>query len=343
MIQAISYATAKKCDARHLSWRLLIVSTLLPGLLGGQKCFSREDPELLRFIADGYEANLKKLRTWRGTAIRRVGRSSSQSSKGDMRLNFDEETVEQLKFVADRDRDAASWRGVPVIQKDPNSEPQRQSVRVNSGMNNGKYHYRMDVMREPEKHQGHERILLVYGKNAVPHGIQLEEFDPVWVLIEDIGAHGTMGEALRNWAQGIEDEMPIPEGHGYNVERKGDVVAIKFYGPDDTEEGGTSYSSYVFDISKGCSMVGQHHVSSQSETHWELDYEKRNDVFVAKQISRVRRDKDGVLRQHVAFKTMTVNKPVSESEFSYEALGLRPGDHIVDHTKGGKRSIWGGN
>lgn len=96
MGHAVTYATAKKCDARHFSWRLLVVSTLVPGLLWGQKCFSRENPELFRFIADGYEANLKKLRTWRGTAIRRVGRSSSQSAKSGRQLNFREEAAKRV-------------------------------------------------------------------------------------------------------------------------------------------------------------------------------------------------------------------------------------------------------
>lgn len=331
----IKYVGKKKCDVRHFPWHLLVLLTLMSGLLGG--CRGQEDPELLKFIADGYEANLELLRTWRGTAIRRVGKSSSKSSNGSMPLNFKEETVERLKFVADRDKDAASWYGIPVVKKDPDSESKPQWVRVNSGMNKGKYYYRMDVMREPEQYQRHERILLVYG--AVSHGIQLDEFDPVWVLIHDLGAHGTMGEGLRKWAEAIENKIPPPEGAGYNIERNGDVVTIKFYGRDDESEGGGIFrSSYAFDISKGCSMVGQHHVSSRSETHWELDYEEHNGVFVPREISHVHRNKDGGLHHHIVFTTEMVNKPVSESEFTYEALGLRPGDHIVDHTKGGETS-----
>lgn len=269
----------------------------------------------------------------------RVGKSPPQPLKGKMPLNFKEKTVEQLKFVADRDKDAASWYGILAGQKNRKSEGKPQSSRINSGMNKGKYHYRMDSMREPELDPRHKRILLAYSKDAVSHGFQNIEFDPVWVLIHDLGAHGTMGEALRKWAEGIENKIPIPEGHGYNIKREGDVVTIEIYGPDDeTQEGGTSSSSYVFDIAKGCSMVGQHHVSSRSETHWELDYEEHSGVFVPREISLVDRNKDGGLRHHIVFTTEMVNEPVSESEFSYEALGLRPGDYIVDHTKGGERS-----
>jgi len=334
----IEYAGKIRCRTRHLRWHLLLALLLALTLLGGQKCYSQDDQGLLRFIAEGYEANLGRLRTWRGTAIRREGRSPAQPLDGKMPLSFKAKTVEQVQFVADRDKDAALWYGSLAGQKNRNSEGKPLSSRINSGMNRGGYHYRMDIMKEPEL----ERRLLVYSKASVSHGFQNVEFDPLWMLIEDLGAHGTMGDALRNCAQDIEKETPLPEGHGYKIERKGDVVTFKIYGRVPDREGGfiSSRSSYVFDISKGCSMVGQHHVSSRSETHWKLDYEEHNGVFVPKEITRVKRDKSMGLHHQIVFTTEMVNEPVSESEFSYEALGLRPGDYIVDHTKGGLRYRW---
>jgi hypothetical protein len=338
MGSVFEYAGITKCDIRHLPCCLGVALAMILGLLGGQKCYSQGDPELLRLVADGYEANLERLRTWRGTAIRRVERAPSQSSDGNMPLGFKEEIAEQLKFVADRDKDAALWYGTllkPVLQS---SESKPRSSRVNSGMNKGNYHYQMDAMREPESDPRTKRILLAYSKDAVSHGLQVEEFDPVWVLVQDLGASGTMGEALRSCAQSIENKTPAPEGAGYKLERKGDVVTIEIYGP--SEGGGISRSSYVFDLSRGCSLVGQHNIDSHSEHHWELAYEEHNGVFVPTEISRLTRNKDGALRHHIVFTTQMVNEPVSESEFSYEALGLRPGDYVVDHMLGGLKYQW---
>lgn len=337
----IEYVRKIRCSTIHVPRYLLLALMLALGLLGAQKCYSQEETELLRFIADGYEANLERLRTWKGTAIRREGTSPAQPLDGKMPLNFKEETVEQLRFVADRDKDAALWYGYLAGQKNRNSEGKPLSSRINSGMNKGEYHCRMDTMEEPELNPRQKRKLLIYSKDAVSHGFQNVEFDPVWVLIEDLGGHGTIGQALRTCAQDIEKKIAFPEGHGYKIERKGDVVTFKIYGRDDeSEEGGISSSTYAFDISKGCSVVGQHHVSSRSETHWKLDYEEHNGVFVPKEITRVNRDKSMGIHHHIVFTTKMVNEHVSESEFSYVALGLRPGDYIIDNVKGGLRYQW---
>jgi hypothetical protein len=342
----MEYAGEIRCRTRDVQCELLAALMLVLGLLGGQKCYGlgtqEEEIELLRFMADGYEANLDRLRSWKGTAIMRKGIPPVQPLDGRMPLSFKEDTVEQLKFVADRDKDAGLWYGTLAGKKDVGSEGKLRSLPVNSGMNKGEYHYRMNAISEPQLNPRSKRRLLIYSKDAVAHGFENLEFDPLWMLIEDIGAHRTMGDALRMWAETIEKKMPPPEGGGYNIERKGDVVTIKTWQPDNEVGGGATFSSsYVFDISKGCSAVGQHHVSSRSETHWKLDYVEHNGVFVPKEVTYVRRRSPSKgLHHQIVFTTEMVNEPVSESEFSYEALGLRPGDYIVDHTKGGLRYRW---
>ena|GEM_PF-6614218 len=342
----IEFAGKIKCGTRHVRWQLLLALMLALGLFGERKCYcldtQKEEIELLRFLADGYEANLDQLRSWKGTAIMRKGKSPAQPLDGKMPLSFKEDTAEQLRFIADRDKDAVLWYGTVAGEKKRNSEGNRlQSSPVKSGMNKGELHYRMDAISEPQLDPRSKRRLLIYSKDALSHGFENLEFDPLWVLIEDIGAHGTMGDALRMWAETLEKKMPPPEGAGYSIERKGDVVTFKSWQLDDEIGGGATFSSsYVFDISKGCSAVGQHHVSSQSETHWKLDYEDHNGVFVPKEITNVHRNKSTGIHHHIVFTTEMVNEPVSESEFSYDALGLRPGDYIIDHVKGGLQYEW---
>ncbi|KPL25093.1 MAG: hypothetical protein AMJ75_01945 [Phycisphaerae bacterium SM1_79] len=328
---------------RHAPSCLLVVLVLMMALLGEQPCSGQGDPDLMRFIADGYEANLEKLRTWRGTAVRQGSRTTGQSADSSVPSKSEEEWTEQLKFVNDRDRNTTLWYGKTIGGRYlENGEYKPPLLNLNSGMNKGEYHYKMDFREEAEFSQS-PRTLRAYSRDAVGHGLQTSEFDPVWVLVEDVGLYGDMGEHLRGWAKSIEEE-PMPE-RGYKLVRQGDLVTLDLFAPeDDSEDSGTVTSRYVFDLAKGCSVVEQHHTSSVSETHWKLDYEEHRGVFVPKEIARVfankQKGRESKTRHHVAFTTEMVNEPVSESEFEYQALGLRPGDYIVDHVKGGLRYQW---
>jgi len=312
---------------------LLMVLVLLTTFLGVQPCFAQSDPDMLRFIADGYEANIEKLRTWKGTAIRQGARKTPEPADVSIPSKIEEEWAEQIKFVSDRDRNATLWYGKPTEGQSPLSV-------VSSGMNKGEYNYKMDFSNKPEFSQ-EPRTLRIYSLGTSVHGIQINEFDPVWILVQDVGLDGNMGKNLRSWAKFIEEE-PMPE-RGYKLTRQGDIITLELFAPDNNSEtGGMVTSRYLFDLTKGCSVVEQEHISSRSETHWKLDYEKQGGVFVPKEITRAYKDKlkGGDTYRHVTITTEMVNKPISQSEFEYEALGLRPGDYIVDHVKGGLRYKW---
>ena len=82
------------------------VLLLLLSLSTVQTCFGeiRGDIELLRTVADGYEANLAKLKTWRGQA-----NITSSISVGSGQEIVERKGEYKAVFLIDRSRDAIRW------------------------------------------------------------------------------------------------------------------------------------------------------------------------------------------------------------------------------------------
>lgn len=291
------------------------------------------DTDLLRLIADGYEDNLTRLRTWTGSAVREAFDEGGEG-EGDVKWS------ERLEFLADRDQKANLWRGNRIRQ----SEEINQTIELNSGMNKGGYTYKMDFLGDRSGNYSDLRrgTLLIYNEEVFPKGIFTPSFDPIRELTVTLGVDGQLGGALRVWADDIENN-PGPEG-SYQIIREDSKVTLILYSIDDAGKVNKNcFSLYAFDLKKGYSLVESHDLDAQGdESHWTLDYEEHNGVYVPNKITAKLVDgknKSSAIR-NILLSTKSVNEEIPSSEFQFEKLGLHPGDYILDHSAGGLRYRW---
>jgi hypothetical protein len=321
---------------RHRAGYLYVAVALSIGLLGKSPCSAQDNAALMRFIADGYETNLEKLRTWKGTAVVEGSALSYQKVEGTAFTGLQEEWKKEVRFVADRDRDAALWYG-KYVQYSEGGTPKNKTQDMESGMNRGQYSYAMDFYSE-QRLEKVPRAMRLYSREQIPHGFQLNEFDPVSMLTEDVGAHGQRAGQLKIWADEVED----PEIQRiFKLTRQGDIVTVFICAPRDDGTIDPKYGSrYVYDLSKGCAMTECWHTAPGMENGWQVDYEEHGGVFVPAAMTLFIQNAQIKHRHHAVITTEMVNEPVPESEFGYEAMGLRPGDRITDHVKGGLTYQW---
>lgn len=288
------------------------------------------EPDLLRLIADGYEDNLSRLRTWTGSAVREA------SSEGDKPVNY----LERLDFILDRDQEAYLWRGNRTRES---GESRKQITELNSGMNKEGYTYKMDFLGD--RSGNYSKILrgtlLIYSEENFPKGIFTPSFDPIWMLTSKLSMNGGLFKKLRGVADFIENNL-IPEG-SYEIIREGSKVKIILYRIlDKVNVDKNRFTVYVFDLKKGYSLLESHSKDADGELHYVLDYEEHNGVFVPNKITA--RLVSGEYKiddtRNITITTKSVNEKIPPSEFQFEKLGLRPGDYILDHSVGGIRYQW---
>jgi hypothetical protein len=299
---------------------ILLFLCIVSAICSGEE-FSESD--MMRLIADGYEDNLARLRTWTGSAVR-----EAFNKDGTMKWS------ERLYFISDRDQKANLWRG----NRNRESKEAENQITLNAGMNKGGYTYKMDFLGDlsgnlSELHKG---TLLIYNEEEFPNGIYTPSFDPVWILTSTLGIGGRLGNALRAWGRMIEDN-PATKGL-YQITHEANKVKIVLYNPEDKKY----FSLYVFDLKKGCSLVESHDYGANSESHWVVDYEEHMGVFVPSKMTSklVSKEFNSIDTRNITFTTESVNEKISPSEFQYEKLGLRPGDFILDHSAGGLHYKW---
>ncbi|MBN1943565.1 MAG: hypothetical protein JW849_09765 [Phycisphaerae bacterium] len=316
----------------------------------------RSDSQLLRRIADGYEKNSSRLRTWTGNAVREYEKSGTL------------QWSERLYFIADRDQKSYLWRGIRTLGAEGRKNLTNKNLikELNSGMSKGGFTYKMmDFWLDPsgkfvELPRG---TLTIYDEKAFPKGMLTPSFEPVWILISEVSLDGQLGNMLRGIAKGMEDNL-VPED-AYQIIREGSKVKIILYdctvngkrpvcccSPNRDCETASSnadkivqfdkkhFDAYVFDTKKGYSLVETHDLDYDYESRKVIDYEKHNGVFVLNKMTTKYVSKKHNLMGTLKITTKSVNEKIPSSEFQYEKLGLRPGDDIADHSAGGRRSKW---
>ncbi len=82
----------------------------------------------------------------------------------------------------------------------------------------------------------------------------------------------------------------------------------------------------------------------QKET-WQVSYKPVKDVFLPTAITYFSEDQinqEKMSKSSITIKTEILNEPLEESELSVSLsqMGMRKGDYIVDHTKGGIVYAW---
>jgi hypothetical protein len=114
----------------------------------------------------------------------------------------------------------------------------------------------------------------------------------------------------------------------YEIQRDGQRVVL--HCPFD---GG--FNHFVFDLSRGCTVAEYDIQGRDVKVRWTFSYEKLDGVFVPKTAKyrnvNIRRDKtESFFGREFVLHDQAVNQPIADSEFTFEKMGLRPGDIVND-------------
>jgi hypothetical protein len=273
-------------------------------LFNAQDCFAtiEGDIELLKVVADGYEANLNRLITWRGQA-----QVTSSLSFGTGPEAIEKEVKYRAEFVLDRHLNAVRWKWFTIEEMDL-----KQGERINTsgdpiaGITRNDYSYVLFCYDYGSPSE--ERFLSVYTKDGYPVDSCCE---PIRVLEQTWPT--PIPERLRSYHK-IAHSPEISPG---TIVREGNIVTLEVRQQIDA---GTIIERHVFDIGKGCSLMEYYNSSPQmSETRCTLDYEKVSDVWVMKRFSESYTGKSSKLsdvsKKTAEFTSVMVNEPLAQDEF----------------------------
>lgn len=278
------------------------------------------DIDLLKVVADRYEANWEKLRTWRGTA-----RISYSVSEGLDEEAVDRRGIYQAEFLVDRPAKANRWKRIPLEEYDSKQGHRNpDSFYTTSGMSKGEcdylmYHYDRGLPTE-------ERSLQIHIRDFITMHFEGTGFDPVRILQKIEWT--PIPERLRSYHEKARSPRISPG----TVTREGSKVTLAV---SQKLDHGTVVERHVFDLAQGGCLLEHYNSSPQmSETHWKLGYEEVSGVFVMNRISLRYEDKRQgrrlISKKTAVLTNEKVNEAIAESEFSLTGLGLKPGDRIND-------------
>ncbi len=287
---------------------------MLTNIQGGFAAI-KGDLELLGVIADGYEANSAKLKTWAGEATI-VSSVSNETEQGPSRR----QEKYKAEFLLSRELDAIRWKWFCLEESDPNTGQWHSSdLWPMFGLTKGDCDYVLSFYSSVV--QDAPRGLNIYRRDQWPDHFKGIGFDPLHILAKEI--HPGIVAQLRYYHQ----SGATMKSRG-SITRKGDIVTLRTGG--DYEGYGKITTRFVFDLSKGCCLREFFTSSASSQTQWELEYEKIAGVFVMKSVSHVRKDDRGIAERKAILTSSMVNGPAGKAEFLLTTLGLRPGDRIRD-------------
>ena len=281
------------------------------------------DTQILAVVADRYERNLAKIKTWQGEAI--VTRSVTSGSGSDQ---MHRQGKYKAEFLVDRTAKAVrySWYTLEEVER-KGGEEVRSDMNPIAGMTTDDCDYVMSYLGYYGR-PGTMRNLNIYPRDTRPRYFQGAGFDPVHILEQEI--YPDLCGQLRFYAK-IGDSKTLSPG---TVVRQGDLVTLE---TTHEMEMGTHVEKFVFDLSKDGSLLEYYNYTpGNNKTLWTLTYEDVNGIFIPKTVSLSdSQPKSSTISQHHAVLTnRAVNKPIGREEFSLHVLGLMVGDQIKDTRTG---------
>jgi hypothetical protein len=170
--------------------------------------------ELLKVVADKYEANHHKLKTWQGTA-----RITSSVVRGKGEEAIRQQGIYQASFLVDQTLEAVRWMWMP--QEETESKRGKKTISTVShegGMSRGDYDYLVYYYDYGQPDE--ERSLRIYSKGAYPLNFQGTSFNPMRIL--NSFAPLSLAGRLRSYY----DRTRLPGTWSGTVTRDGHNVAL---------------------------------------------------------------------------------------------------------------------
>gem|GEM_PF-4432507 len=270
------------------------------------------DRELLKLVADGYTANIRKIQTWQGKAT--YDSSYRKPGKGIDRQH-------EVEFLCDVGAASLRWYWTQRYGKATGEEPAIESPHFTSGIAKGQVVYRLyPVPISPDRSPGN--VYIEYDSSINEVKAEQDEFNPMYCFRCVEANMSRLLMFYHNPANEFKDPV--------RVERKANTVVLEVSGPG-------VVNRYEFDLSKGCNLAKYTEISNVTAI-WSFAYEQLDDVFVPKKLTHDYTDP--ALSRHlvsnITFTESILNEPVDPNEFVLDKLRLLPGDYVQDLRTGAK-------
>jgi hypothetical protein len=282
--------------------------------------------EILNVVVQEHRANLGRIRTWAGTAT--IADRIKYQQKLVASTDF------AIDFVVDRVGDAYRWnrKTLQAMAVDNGKEltTAPAELRLEGGMRKGDDFYR----NGPRTAQATGQIVNVNGANAINLGPASTDFDPLYYLTD-------YGMNLAERFQYFYEYSGSPS-FNWKTEHRGNRVIVQ-------SEVAVSINRYVVDLSRGATLAESYQLTRDDsgnevqESKFTFECENVAGVWVPKRVTFYNEDRirETRLDRTIDYQTQHVNGPLSDDAFSLAALGVRPGDEIVDMRSGVRATVPG--
>jgi len=297
--------------------------------------------ELLPVIADALENNLEKIRTWRGSA--EYTYSIEINMEDDQLLH--EKGKESIDFLLDLEHEYYKNAGVFTAHEQWINElpkVKRASWREEAVVVGKTLYWLLPFSEDPNAAQA-PRTLLIKRHESNYRGVKGEFFNPHAVIK---GMVDDLPSQFRGRYERFSKNLADPLLREIHVSRENDRITV-YLAWADTNEGifGLTEETHIFDASKAFALIESRMKNALQEEIWQVSYTVFKGISLPIKISYYSEDRAtgySKTESEVTIRTEMLNEVLEENERSITLckMGLRKGDYIVDHTKGGLRYPW---
>lgn len=296
---------------------LIVILTLLFTFAGSSaEAQIRGDEELLRLVASGHQANVERIRSWRGS----VQLTDTSIQEGGPKLY----KVSQVEFAYDRIQKAMRWNRYykDFVRTEADGTVNHPNFKSTCGMLKAGTLYRLlDLSKGIEKNKIGPTVTV--SSEGLGLGPVSEDFDPMYWFTD----HG----------QPLEDRFKFfytnskKEGFDHWQVTRHDNRVIMEYIKEGNGGIGKFMNRYEVDLSQGCNLVAYDASEPSVTEKWRLSFTSTAGVWVPKRISyECVHIKSSRVAREMEWIENVVNEPLSSAEFELETLGVKSGDRVYD-------------
>lgn len=314
---------------------LSAVALLLPSTAAAE---IKGSPELLDVIAGENLENYNRIRTWKG----KVEVVDVREAKGKPSVR----TPSTVEFAVDRQRNALRWNWTygDSVHRVDGKEVKKESYGNWNGMLKDRTYYRLGP---PPKTGKRWRYLKIDPKtpNQWRFGPLSDEFDPFYFMSD-------CGESPHDRFRGLRRLAFVGAKLGnkqamshWTVSQDGSMITVASFQADFGNNGDFLINRYEVDRNCGSNIVKFVSATQTYSGITECKYVEKAGAWVPERFTyeTIVLDEDQVVQRRrwrkLKWIANVVNNPLNDEEFSWERLGVRDGDYVIDKRNDTKYKI----
>jgi hypothetical protein len=283
------------------------------------------DGELLQRMATEHRDNKERILTWTGSATVNVSEMEDAGLNGVR-------NVAHVDFAYDQRSSRMRWAWT-YDQCTQIKGGQEGHVVLGSkvGMVKDNAYY---VADPASRHSNGAQQFIIRGLDELRRGHMSDDFDPfVYFAPHDVSLDGRFEGLYELWKKAKEQGG---SRSGWTVTQDGDLVTVETQ--REIPDYGSVVNRYLVDRSRGSTLRSYESSDPDVRQMFEFDFENVGGAWLPKTFSlslgNLKRGKTA--SAEVRWTENRINEPLSEEEFSLDAIGARSGDR-VDDTRAGAR------